>query len=156
MKTLARQIKEKYIKPEHGTTDMALLFVPSETLYFEILRNPKLCEDIAKHKVFAVSPNTLAVTLHGISMSRSYYDLAKGMEKTISEIKKAQSHFENFERRFEDVGASLGKAQNAFNVASTHLSRYTGAVTRLSGTSSQDEDPTPLVTPPVPTPLLDA
>ncbi len=133
MKTLARQIKEKYIHPEHGTTDMALLFVPSETLYFEILRNPNLCQELGKHKVFAVSPNTLAVTLHAISISRSYYEMAKGVEKTLLEIKKAQQHFENFEGRFEEVGTALGKAQNAFNTASTHWTRFGGAITRLTG-----------------------
>lgn len=137
MKTLARSIKEKYIRPEHGTSEMALLFVPSETLYFEMLRNPTLCEELAKHKVFAVSPNTLAVTLHAISIARGYYDMAKGVEKTMLELKKANQHFENFERRFDEVGTALGKAQTAFNVASTHLSRYDGAVARLAGVETE-------------------
>jgi len=133
MKGLARQIKEKYIHPEHGTTEMALLFVPSETLYFEILRNPRLCEDLGKLRIFAVSPNTLSVTLHAIAMSRNYYDMAKGVEKTISEIKKAQQHFDNFESRFEEIGNTLGKAQTAFSTATTHLNRYGSAITRLTG-----------------------
>src|SRR5262249_16957671 len=110
IKGLARQIKEKYIHPEHGTTEMALLFVPSETLYFEILRNVRLCEELARNKVFAVSPNTLAVTLHAVSTSRAYYEMAKGVEKTILEVKKARQHFDNFERRFDEVGGALGKA----------------------------------------------
>lgn len=141
MRSLARSIREKYIHPEHGTTDMALLFVPSETLYFEILRNPRLCEELAKHKVFAVSPNTLAVTLHAVSTSRAYYEMARGVEKTILDVKKAKSHFDNFEARFEEVGAALGKAQNAFNVASTHLTRYSGAVVRLTGPEGETELP---------------
>ena len=133
IKGLAKSIKDKYIHPEHGTTDMALLFVPSETLYFEVLRNPRLCEELGKLKIFAVSPNTLAVTLHAISISRSYYEMAKGVEKTILEVKKAQQHFDNFEARFEEIGTTLGKAHTAFNTASTHLSRYGGAITRLTG-----------------------
>jgi DNA anti-recombination protein RmuC len=112
---------------------MALLFVPSETLYFEILRNIKLCEDLGKIKVFAVSPNTLAVTLHALNLSRNYYEMAKGVEKTIQEIKKSQQHFKNFEGRFDEIGTALNKAQNVFNMASTHLSRYESAVTRLTG-----------------------
>lgn len=141
MKAMAKQIKEKYIHPEHGTTDMALLFVPSETLYFEILRNIKLCEDLAKLKVFAVSPNTLAVTLNGVRLSREYYDMARGVEKTISEIKKAEQHFKNFEGRFLEVGNQLGKAQNAFATATTHLSRYESAVTRLAGAEPERLSP---------------
>lgn len=133
MRGLAKQIRDKYIHPEHGTADMALLFVPSETLYFEMLRDVKLCEAMGKLRVFAVSPNTLAVTLHAISIARDYYEMAKGVEKTIAEVKRAQKHFENFEQRFEDVGKHLKRSTEAFEVAATHLGRYNGAVQRLSG-----------------------
>lgn len=147
MKILAKQIKEKYIKPEHGTTEIALLFVPSETLYFEILRNLKLCEDLAKLKIFAVSPNTLAITLNGIRLSREYYEMAKGVEKTITEVKKAEQHFKNFEGRFLEVGTQLARAQTAYTTATTHLSRYESAVTRLIGveaTASLEKAPSTL------------
>jgi DNA recombination protein RmuC len=138
MKGLAKTIREKYIHPEHGTTELALLFVPSETLYFEILKNIKLCEDLAKLRIFAVSPNTLAITLHSLALSRSYYEMAKGVEKTIVEIKKSQQHFKNFEGRFMEVGNSLNKAQTVFNTAQTHLSRYQSAVSRLTGVDSEE------------------
>lgn len=144
MKTLARSIKEKYIHPEYGTTEMALLFVPSETLYFEVIRNVSLNDDLSKLKVFVVSPNTLSVTLHAISLARNYYEMAKGVEKTISEVKKAQQHFKNFEGRFEDIGTSLNKAQAAFNTAATHLGRYESAVTRLGASELTNEIPTTL------------
>ncbi|MCB0417024.1 MAG: DNA recombination protein RmuC [Bdellovibrionales bacterium] len=153
MKTLARQIREKYIHPEYGTTDMALLFVPSETLYFEVIRNVKLCEAIAKQKVFAVSPNTLAISLHAVSMARDYYEMAKGVEKTLEEVKKAQKHFENFEKRFEEIGKQLKRSQDAFDTASTHLGRYSGAANRLVGgtpplSPSESDTPRRLAEPP--------
>ncbi|MEZ4751575.1 MAG: DNA recombination protein RmuC [Bdellovibrionota bacterium] len=112
---------------------MALLFVPSETLYFEIIRNVKLCEAIAKQKVFAVSPNTLAISLHAVSMARDYYEMAQGVERTLEEVKKAQKHFENFEKRFEEIGKQLKRSQDAYDTASTHLGRYSGAANRLVG-----------------------
>jgi len=138
MKALGKSIRDKYIHPEYGTTEIALLFVPSETLYFEILKNLKLCEELAKLKVFAVSPNTLSITLHSLSLSRSYYEMAKGVEKTILEIKKSQQHFKNFEGRFIEVGLSLNKAQTVFNTATTHLSRYQSSVSRLAGLEAEN------------------
>ena len=147
MKTLAKSIRDKYIHPEHGTTDIALLFVPSETLYFEILKNIKLCEDLAKFKIFAVSPNTLAITLHSLALSRSYYEMAKGVEKTILEIKKSQQHFRNFEGRFSEIGNSLSKAQTVFNTASTHLSRYQSAISRLTGAETEEATGEPISAP---------
>lgn len=137
MKTLGRQIKEKYIHPEWGTTEMALLFVPSETLYFEVIRSPKTCDELSRNKVYIVSPNTLAVTLHAISIARQYYDMAQGVEKTISDLHKAKQHFESFEKKYEEIGNSLTKAQGAYNIASTHLSRFQSAVTRLTGAEAE-------------------
>lgn len=131
MRTLAKQIRDKYVHPEHGTSEMALLFIPSETIYFECLRNPKLCDDLSRLKVFPVSPHTLSITLHSISFARGYYDMAKGVEKTIAELKKAQTHYQNFETRFDEIGKALTKAQDAYHTAHTHLNRYQGAVTRL-------------------------
>lgn len=139
---MAKSIKDKYIHPEHGTTEMALLFVPSETLYFEILRSPKLCEELAKFKVFAVSPNTLAVTLQAVSTARKYYEMSRGVQSTLEEVRKARQHFERFEKRFGDIGLALNKAQEAFHTAGNHMSRYTGAVTRLVGEAP--ESPTDL------------
>lgn len=133
VKGQAKSIADKYIRPDYGTTDMALLFLPSETLYFEVIRDGKLFEHISKLKVFPVSPNTLCISLHSVSMAQDYYDMARGVEKTIEDIKKARRHFEHFERKFDDVGKGLKKAQEAFETAHTHLGRYESSIFRLTG-----------------------
>jgi DNA recombination protein RmuC len=133
VKAEAKDIAKKYIRPEHGTTDMALLFLPSETLYFEVIRNGTLYEEIAKLKVYPVSPNTLAMGLHSVSVAQEYYEMSRGVEKTVEDVKKARKHFENFERKFDEVGKGLKKAQEAFETANTHLGRYESSVFRLVG-----------------------
>jgi DNA recombination protein RmuC len=129
----ARSIATKYIRPDHGTSDMALLFLPSETLYFEVIRNGELFEHLAKLKVFPVSPNTLSICLHSVAMAQEYYEMSRGVEKTIEDVKKARRHFELFEKKFEDIGKGLNKAQEAFDTAHTHLSHYENSVVRLMG-----------------------
>jgi DNA recombination protein RmuC len=136
----AKSIAEKYIRPEHGTTDMALLFLPSETLYFEVIRNGKLFEHMTRLKIYPVSPNTLAMGLHSMSVAQEYYEMAKGVEKTIEDVKKARKHFDNFEKKFDDIGQGLKKAQMAYETAHTHLGRYESSVYRLMG-DSQDATP---------------
>ncbi len=133
IKTQAKSIAQKYIRPDHGTSDMALLFLPSETLYFEVIRNGDLFESLAKLKVFPVSPNTLAVSLRSIAIAQDYYEMAKGVEKTVEDVKKARRHFEHFEKKFEDIGKGLKKAQEAFDTATTHLTHYESSVYRLTG-----------------------
>lgn len=134
----AKEIALKYIRPEYGTTDMALMFLPSETLYFEVVRNAEIWGALQRMKVFPVSPNTLAVTLRGITLSFEYYRMAQGVEKTIEDIKKARKHFGHFAERFDGVGRQLDRAKDAYNIASTHLGRYSNSVARLTG-----EEPDP-------------
>lgn len=138
LKFEAKDIATKYIRPDHGTSDMALLFLPSETLYFEVIRNGKLFEDLAKLKVYPVSPNTLAMGLHSVSMAQDYYEMSRGVEKTIEDVKKARKHFENFEKKFESIGEGLKKAQIAFETANTHLGRYESSVVRLIGETAEE------------------
>ena len=129
----AKDIAAKYIKPEDGTTDMALMFLPSETLYFEVVRDGELWGFLQRHKVFPVSPNTLAVTLRGIALSYDYYKMAKGVENTIESLGKARKHFSYFTDKFENVGRQLDRARDAYNVATTHLGHYQSSVARLAG-----------------------
>ena len=59
--------------------------------------------------------------------------MARGVEKTIEDIGKARKHFEHFEKKFDEVGKGLQKAQEAFLTAHTHLGRYENSVFRLVG-----------------------
>ncbi len=133
IKQQARDIADKYIHPEHGTTDLALMFLPSETIYFEVIRNAELCAAVHRLKVFPVSPNTLVITLQSIAMSFRYYEFAKNVEGTLEQIKLAQDGFAKFQKRFEEVGRGLEKVQQAYGTAAGHLSRYANRVVRLTG-----------------------
>jgi DNA recombination protein RmuC len=137
VKSEAKDIAKKYIRPEHGTTDMALLFLPSETLYFEVIRNAGLFDELSRLKVYPVSPNTLAMGLHSVSVAQEYYEMARGVEKTIEDVKKARRNFEHFEKRFDDIGKGLKKAQEAYETANTHLNRYESSVYRLIGETAE-------------------
>jgi DNA recombination protein RmuC len=133
VKAQAKSIAEKYIHPEHGTTDLALMFLPSETLYFEVIRNGELLAAIHRLKVFPVSPNTLAIALRSVEMSISQYEFAKGVQKTIEQIRAAQKSFGFFQGKFEEVGKGLRRAQEAYETASGHLNRYADRVVRVTG-----------------------
>ena len=139
----------KYIKPEEGTTDLALMFLPSETLWFEVIQNAALSEALTKLRVFPVSPNTLMVVLHSISLSHKWYEMTRGYEKTIQELGKAQQSFDFFRDRFGDIGKQLEKAQDSYQKASGHLSRYQNRITQITGdeTPSEIEGPDLFSTP---------
>jgi DNA recombination protein RmuC len=136
VKQNAKDIKTKYIKPKLGTTDYALMYLPSETLYFEIVRDTALWGALTEQKVFPVSPNTLAITVNSIGKSLQYYEMAKGVKKTISQIQLARDHLTRFKGRFDEIGDRLVKAQESFQKANTHLSHYSSSVDRLESDES--------------------
>lgn len=139
MKTEGKRIKA-YIQPEHGTTEIALMYLPSETLYMEAVRNRDLADWLNQQHVFPVSPNTLLMTLHTIALVHKWYEVASRFEKSRQELAKAQKSFDHFQNQFENVGKSLGKAQEAFDKASTHLKTYRGRVSALSGQEQLELD----------------
>jgi DNA recombination protein RmuC len=152
MKAEAKRIKQ-YIQPENGTTDIALMYLPSETLYMEVVRNRELGDWMNQQHVFPVSPNTLLMTLHTIALVHKWYEVASRFEKSRAELAKAQKSFDFFQSQFENVGKNLNKAQEAFETAQRHLKTYRGKVSVLSGQEqleldtapSVDEKPLPLI-----------
>ena len=139
MKTEAKRIKA-YIQPEHGTTDIALMYLPSETLYMEAVRNRELADWLNLQHVFPVSPNTLLMTLQTIALVHKWYEVASRFEKSRLELAKAQKSFDHFQNQFENVGKNLNKAQEAFDTAQRHLKTYRGRVTALSGQEQLELD----------------
>ena len=139
MKIEARRIKA-YIQPEHGTTDIALMYLPSETLYMEAIRNRELADWLNLQHVFPVSPNTLLMTLQTIALVHKWYEVASRFEKSRQELAKAQKSFDYFQNQFENVGKNLNKAQEAFETAQRHLKTYRGRVTALSGQEQLELD----------------
>ena len=151
MKAEAKRIQQ-YIQPENGTTDIALMYLPSETLYMEVIRNRELGDWMNQQHVFPVSPNTLLMTLHTIALVHKWYEVASRFEKSRAELAKAQKSFDFFQNQFENVGKNLNKAQEAFETAQRHLKTYRGKVSALSGQEQLELEPTQ---PEKPLPLID-
>ena len=139
MKAEAKRIQQ-YIQPENGTTEIALMYLPSETLYMEVIRNRELGDWMNQQHVFPVSPNTLLMTLHTIALVHKWYEVASRFEKSREELAKAQKSFDFFQTQFENVGKNLNKAQEAFETAQRHLKTYRGKVTALSGQEQLELD----------------
>jgi DNA anti-recombination protein RmuC len=120
----------------------------------EVIRNRELGDWMNEQHVFPVSPNTLLMTLHTISLVHKWYEVASRFEKSRAELAKAQKSFDFFQNQFENVGKNLNKAQEAFETAQRHLKNYRGKVTALSGQEQLELD-TASASIEKPLPLLD-
>ncbi len=101
----AKSIAEKYIEPPH-TTDFALLFLPTEGLYAEVLRRPGLVELLQReHRVTLAGPTTLLAMLNALQMG--FRTLA--LEKRSSEVWQVLGAVKTEFGKFGDV---LAKVKN--------------------------------------------
>ena len=95
----AKSISEKYISPPH-TTDFAILFLPTEGLYAEVLRRPGLMESLQReHRITLAGPTTLMAMLSSLQMG--FRTLA--LERRSSEVWQVLGAVKNEFGKFGDV-----------------------------------------------------
>lgn len=101
----AKKIKEKYIEPPH-TTDFAVMYLPTEGLYAEVLRRPGLAESLQRdHRVVVTGPTNTAAMLNSLQMG--FRTLA--IEKRTSEVWALLAGVKNEFGKFGEVIAATEK-----------------------------------------------
>lgn len=99
IKKCAKMISERYVKPPH-TTDFAIMFLPIESMYAEVLRYPGLLELIQQqYRVVITSPTTLSAILNSLQMG--FKTLA--IHKQSSEVWKVLSSVKSEFSKFSDI-----------------------------------------------------
>lgn len=131
LKNQISSIKRKYIMPEKGTSEFALMFIPSEAIYYEtiaeknFLGEPSKLYDFAQeNNVVPVSPNTFYAFLQIIVISVRNLDIIKNTKKLQSKLRAVQKSFDYFYARYEEVGKNIEKAQEAYRIGHGHIERY--------------------------------
>jgi DNA recombination protein RmuC len=131
IRSMASDISKKYVRPDLGTADQAFLFVPSESLYYEILRMPELVEHCRKVKVSPVSPNTLAATLYAVALAFRGYEMQENARNLLKGVQDMDRHFQNFRDDFSKIGQRLTQAQEVFSKADNDLKRFDKSMQKL-------------------------
>lgn len=120
----AKKIAEKYLDPPH-TTDFAIMFLPIEGLYAEVLRRPGLAEFLQReYRVVVSGPTTLAALLNSLQMG--FRTLA--IEKRSSEVWKILSSVKNEFGKFGDL---LDKTQKKLQEASNTIDDASKATRKI-------------------------
>ncbi len=136
----AKSISEKYVEPPH-TTDFAILFLPTEGLYAEVLRRPGLMESLQRdHRVTLAGPTTLMAILSSLQMG--FRTLA--LEKRSSEVWQVLGAVKNEFGKFGDVLAKVKsqtetvlKTLDSAQVRSRAMDRALRKVETLPDTQAQ-------------------
>lgn len=131
VKIQIKSVSAKYVKPEKGTSEFALMFIPSEAMYYETIAEKNhlgdpstLYEYAQKHKVIPVSPNTFYAFLQTVILGIRNLEIIKGAKKLQEGLSALERSFDFFYRKHEDIGRNLRKASEAYETADTHIGRY--------------------------------
>ena len=130
-----KSISAKYIKPEHGTTDFALMFIPSESVYYETIAETNyigqpsdMYKYAADNNVIPVSPNTFYAFLQVLMMGIRNLEIIKSAKKLQENLSTISRSFEHFYRHYESIGKHLEKASDAYRKGDGHIIRYRNKV----------------------------
>ena len=113
----ARSIREKYIAAPH-TTDFAILFVPTESLYAEALRRPGLMEALQReHKITLAGPTTLLATLTSLQMGFRTLALEQRSAEVWEVLGAVKTEFGKFGDVLAKTKKKLDEASNSIDQA---------------------------------------
>jgi len=117
IKAEAKDIMTKYISVP-STTEFAILFLPIESLYAEVLRIPSLCEFLMnKYKVVITGPTTLAALLNSLQMGFRTIAIEKRSSEVWSILGAVKTEFSKFGDLLDKTHKKLQEASNSINTA---------------------------------------
>lgn len=142
----ADAITKKYIVPDEGTLDVALMFVPSESVYYELLMTEDgkgqpldaYCRD--KH-VIAVSPNTLYAHLHVIAMGLRGMQMEENAMRLLASLSGVEKQLEKFADKFGILGTHLKNAQQSYSESDKLFEKAQNTLETMLGAGTVDTLP---------------
>ncbi len=135
-------IAEKYIKPAENTFDFAIMFIPSESMYYEMLmsdndENSAYRYAMKKHVVPA-SPNSFYAYIQAIAIGLKGMQIEKNAERVRDQLAQLENSLAKFDDNFETLGTHLKNAANKYGDSHEALGRFRE---RLQGIAKFDEEP---------------
>jgi DNA recombination protein RmuC len=133
-------IAAKYILPEEGTYDFALMYIPAENVYYEtILKDETLGEDrglythAVRKRVIPVSPNSFYAYLQVIVYGIKGMEIEKSAQLIYQTLTQLRGDLSRFQNDFQVLGTHLSNAKTRFDEAEKRLDKFSDRLELASG-----------------------
>jgi DNA recombination protein RmuC len=139
----ADAIAKKYIVPNEGTLSVALMFVPSENVYYELLmtsdgKSLPLDEYCRSKNVIAVSPNTLYAYLQVILMGLQGLQIEENAKRLHASLSGLQKQMDDFTDAFGKLGTHLKNAQQSYGEADKRFDKAQNTLGEMLGSGPSE------------------
>jgi len=126
-------IADKYILEDEGTYDFALMYIPSENVYYQTilkedleLEGKSISDYALEKRVVVVSPNSIYAYLRVIYVGLRGMQFERNVRRIIEDFARLNREFEKFEQEFRKLGSHLGHARDTFDRADRQLGTFSG------------------------------
>ena len=126
-------ISKKYILTEEGTIDYALMYIPSEAVYYEIANNPDLFEYAGGKRVLPVSPTTFYAYMRAILMSFEGQKIEAKAREILAALRAIQKDYSKVDDNLSVLQKHLN---NAYNTMSSVVTSFTHLGQKITSTQS--------------------
>lgn len=116
-------ISKKYILPEENTLDFALMYIPSESVFYELALSEDLMDFSRANRVYPVSPNTLYASLQTILLSFEGKKIEQKAKEVFKLMRGIQKDFGKTSDSLNTLGSHLTNAYNKFSDVQSHFNQ---------------------------------
>ena len=125
-------ISKKYILPQEGTVDFAVMYVPSESVYYEIAANqPEIIDFAANQKVYLVSPNNFYYFLKIIMIGLEGAKLQEEGKKIWETLKAVQHDAGKFGEQLGVLSRHVTNAKNSMDGVNSEFIKLSGKIENI-------------------------
>jgi len=124
VKSRIEEVTSKYILPDEGTFDFALMYIPAEAVYYQISKDEELTAYAKSRKVIFVSPNTFYAYLQAILYGLRGINIQRNIQKVFAGLSRLQIDLKKFQDDFELVGGHLSNASKKYTDAKEKLGQF--------------------------------
>jgi DNA recombination protein RmuC len=114
-------ISKKYILPSEGTMDFALMYIPSESVYYEVVNQSGLLDYSRRARVYMVSPSTLYAHLQTILLSFEGKKIESKSKELFSLLRSIQIDYEKVDENMSVLGKHINNAYSQYGNVSSGL-----------------------------------
>lgn len=142
VKKHVNDIADKYILPAEKTLDFAMMFIPAENVYYEIIARDDggLYQHCLKRRVIPVSPNTFYAYLQVILMGLRGLRISEQASRILAQMQQLEGDLDRFGSSFLKVGSHIRDAQNSFDRTELQFRKLRKKVDALGETEDAEDE----------------
>ncbi len=133
-------IGKKYILTSEGTIDYALMYIPSEAVYYEIINNLSLYEYASEKRVLPVSPMTFYAYLRAILMGFEGQKISQKAHEILSSLKAVQNEYQKVDAQMLTLAKHIHNSNNMMSEVQTGFSKLGQKITATNRLQIEEQE----------------